>query len=205
MFDSVKQFFRLVFSDQIRLRRKKGRGLKLALAPAGSVEFTESVLHRQDRARQAEDLLLQMQHELATVLDSAPTLREHARHLVQVEAALKSQGLLLLQAAPLPVLVRASRELEEAVTNWSPVALATFRSKLAVAVAERRRAGEADALPNPVPKTVTMAPSKVEVTEVDVALADAGSSEDALRAAYAAYATVGDSEAGASDAKVRVG
>lgn len=190
MFESVKQFLRLVFSDQIRLRRKKGRRLQLALAPAGSLEFTESVLHRQESARQAEALLLQMQQELAAVLDSAPTLREHARHLVQIEAALKTQGLLLLKAAPLPVLVRALKELEEAVTNWSPVALATFRSKLAVTVTERRRAGETEALPAPahVPRTVTIAPSKVEVTEVEVSVSEAASGEEALRAAYAAMA-----------------
>lgn len=194
MFDTVKQVFRFVFSDQIRLRRSKHEGIRIALAPAGSVEVTDSMLQRQEKQRQAAALLQAMQDELHAVLQSSRSLREHSRHLVALDAALRTQGLVLLQAMPLPQLTRALFEFEQAVTNWSPVGLATLRSKIAVAIAERRRAGESDALPA-APPTPPVAPaaadSRPEVTVVEVpaeALAGAPDASEALLAAYAGLA-----------------
>lgn len=187
MFDTIKHIARLVFSDQIRLRRTKGRGLQLALTKAGTREFTPSEISREEAAQAEAALTLRMLDELTQVLAASASVRGSSPHLVQLHRALRDQGLVLLKAMPLPVLSRALAEFEEAVSNWSPVGLATLRSRVAVAVAERRRAGEEEALRaqppvqhQDVPRTT--APEVTELHGVD------GSAEVALRAAYGAAA-----------------
>lgn len=191
MFKPLVRIARTLFSDQVRLKRD-GTGVKLALQPAGTIEFTSSQLRRQEQQRQFEQLLHRMQRELEAVLKSGPEPERRMPHLLQVHKALQVHGLVLLKAMPLPMLAKALAELEEAVTNWSPEGLATLRSKMSVAVSERRKAGEAEtaaappALPHDaaIPRTST----GPEVTEVDVPI-DIDDPSAALLAAYGAAAT----------------
>ena len=89
-------------------------------------------------AKEAQDLAL-MRQQLATLLDELPETRATLRHLVFVEQALKKKGLRALRKLPLEVLQRALDQLEGLVTNWSPVGLASLRSKMAVAIIEREQ------------------------------------------------------------------
>lgn len=169
MLKTLMRAARAVFTDQIRLQRGP-EGLKVELAPPDAPRFTHSQLRRQEQQRQLRALLEAMVTELAEVLNATPGVRRRSPHLAQVEGALRVHGLLVLKAMPLPDLTLALQEFEEAVTNWSPVGLATLRSKMAVAIQERRRAGEAEqALPEPsysqVPPT---RPGTPEVTEVSL-------------------------------------
>lgn len=169
MLKTLMRAARAVFSDQIRLQRSP-QGLKVELAPPDAPRFTNSQLRRKEQQRQLAALVESMLVQLAEVLNTNPGVRRHSPHLAQVEAALRVHGLLVLKAMPLPDLTRALQEFEEAVTNWSPVGLATLRSKMAVAIAERRREGEANQEPPPgghaqVPPT---RPATPEVTEVSL-------------------------------------
>jgi hypothetical protein len=149
--------------------------------------------------------------ELARVLDADVHSRSHLRHLAFVEHALEKKGWRGLYKIPLPVLQKGLEQLEELVTNWSPLGLACLRSKMAVAVIDREHQGvdkEADAyasaivLDNP-PEVATAAieTARAQVEEVDDAAA--------LLAAYAALGTMApsgmveiQSELGSPSAKV---
>jgi hypothetical protein len=98
-------------------------------------------LSAREQAQQREqELVTAMRRELAGVLDEVPEGRAQNRHLAFFEQALSVSGLRALESLPFEALERALQQFEDLVTNWSPVALACLRSKLAVAVRERRRA-----------------------------------------------------------------
>jgi hypothetical protein len=71
------------------------------------------------------------------VLDEQPGARQALRHLVYFEAKFRRKGLKALHGTPLPLLSKALEQFEALVVNWSPVGLATLRSKMAVAVIQR--------------------------------------------------------------------
>jgi hypothetical protein len=128
------------FRDDVCLRREEGR-LRVVLQPPGAEPGNEPRPSPQQQARQREQAeLAAMRAALAAVLDELPEVRAQNRHLAFFEQALSVNGLRALESLPFDVLERALQQFEDLVTNWSPAALACLRSKLAVAVRERRRA-----------------------------------------------------------------
>jgi hypothetical protein len=128
------------FRDEVRLRREDGR-LRVVLQPPGAGAARAPRPSAQDVLRQREQAeTAAMRLELAQLFDELPEGRAQNRHLAFLEQALSVSGLRALDTLPLEVLERALEQFEALVTNWSPAALACLRSKLAVAVRERRRA-----------------------------------------------------------------
>jgi hypothetical protein len=134
----------------------------------------------------AEELAL-MRTQLAELLDEVPETRLTMRHLVMVEQALGKKGLRVLHKMPLDVLQRAHEQLEGLVTNWSPVGLASLRSKMAVAILDREHmdpaATEADSYRTAavMDQAEALSDPRSEQPEVKEV-----SDDDALAAAYAA-------------------
>jgi hypothetical protein len=87
------------------------------------------------RRRQEEHQL--MMRQLSDLLNELPGTRRTMRPLVMVEKAVAKRGLAALDKIPVDLLQRALEQFEGLVTNWSPVGLATLRSKMAVAIIER--------------------------------------------------------------------
>jgi hypothetical protein len=130
--------------------------------------------------REGQELAL-MQAQLAELLNELPETRHTLRHLVFVEQALAKKGLRALHKLPLDVLERALEQLEGLVTNWSPVGLASLRSKMAVAIIDREHQdpeAEADAYRTAAVLDHTPAPAPAEVEQ--------RTDDEALAAAYAA-------------------
>lgn len=179
---------RVFFRHELTLRREGGR-MQLSLEerlPPGEVRPEAPA---EAAARKERELLALVRTELAAVLGELPGTRRTLRHLVAVEAALHSEGWQALQRLPVTVLRRALEQFEGQVTNWSPVGLATLRSRIAVAVSTRApaqgSAGSAEEDDDPyrtAPGALTEALPTPEVVALD-ALPEA---EAALAAAYAA-------------------
>ncbi len=135
----------LFFRSQLRLRVRGGLRL----------EFVERDGQRrlspQEQAAAAERAAVgRMVGELAQCLDADPDIRPELRHLAYLETMLRQRGLEALQAVPLDVLHKALDQFEGLVSNWSPWGLATLRSKMAVALSERRQHENAAAPSTPV-------------------------------------------------------
>lgn len=128
---------RLFFVADVRLKLRGGMQMEL-LTEAPPAEATPD----EQAARQRRLELHRIVVELDEVLGQEPEIRDRLRHLVYIEQALRVQGLRLLETVPLTVLVKALEQFEGLVTNWSPQGLATLRSKMAVALGERRARGE---------------------------------------------------------------
>ncbi len=132
--------------------------------------------------REARDLDL-MRTQLAELLDELPEARRTMRHLGFVEQALAKRGLRAFDKLPVEVLQRALEQFEGLVVNWSPVGLASLRSRMAVAIIDREHLApdsESEAyVSEAVVESVPMPmPGLPEVAET--------SDTDALAAAYAA-------------------
>lgn len=78
--------------------------------------------------------------QLRSLLDESQDTRTSMRHLAFIEHALNRMGLRALSLLPVDMLRRALNQFELLVTNWSPVGLATLRSKMAVSIIDRSRA-----------------------------------------------------------------
>jgi hypothetical protein len=176
---------RVFFRHELTLRREDGRmqlTLEERLAPGEArPEAPADAAARKERER-----LALVRNELAAVLDELPGTRRALRHLVVVESALHSDGWQALQRLPVKVLRRALEQFEGLVTNWSPVGLATLRSKIAVAVNARAPAESgAEENDDPCP-TASGALTEALPTPEVVALDGLPEAEAALAAAYAA-------------------
>jgi hypothetical protein len=135
-------------------------------------------------ARREREKFALMQQQLAELLDDLPETRETLRHLVFVEQALAKKGLRALDRLPVDVLRRALEQLEGLVVNWSPVGLATLRSRIAVALIERDSSPKslvAEAEDSKVAPGLDAVPDDAFESGLEVSAA-----EDALVAAYAA-------------------
>ena len=86
----------------------------------------------------------QMRRDLYSLLERHPASRQTMRHLDLIERTLRHVDIDAVEALPVKVLTKGLAELEALVWDWSPVGLATLRSRLAVTV--KRRGHEADAL-----------------------------------------------------------
>jgi hypothetical protein len=124
------------FRYEVALRRE-GSAVHVGLEERPRPEAARR--RRVDVAAQHEqEALALIRAELSALLNEQPATRETMRHLVFVEQALARKGLRALHKIPVDLLQRALEQLEGLVTNWSPVGLANLRSKMAVAIIDRR-------------------------------------------------------------------
>jgi len=163
--------------------RKGDRGVEIVLevrsaaAPQAKKPSRAEVSTRKER----DELGLMLQ-QLGALLDELPETRHTMRHLVFVEQALAKKGLKALHKLPVDVLQRALEQIEGLVTNWSPVGLASLRSKMAVAIIDREHMDpEAEADAYRTAAVLDSDPRAVAAPEV----LDR-SDDEALAAAYAA-------------------
>jgi hypothetical protein len=171
------------FSHDLTLRRSR-EGLKVVLqarAPAA-----HAVLGAREQARLAKEKaeLELMLSELDELLDQQPGSRQTLRHIEYVRQSLRKKGLRALHKLPVDVLQRALEQFESLVSNWTPVGLASLRSKMAVAVIDREHINpdaEADAYRTTA--VLDNLPGIPSLPEVEVHCDD-----DALAEAYAALA-----------------
>lgn len=80
----------------------------------------------------AQDEAALMRGALKTTLDADPRSRRVFKHLRVVESALARDGVAGLTKLPLPLLGKASAQLEGLVSDWSAPGLAALRSHLTV-------------------------------------------------------------------------
>ena len=179
-FSTLRLALAAFFRHDLALRRAED-GVHIVLEERGDARKPKAPSRADLAARKEAQELALMREQLAALLDEQPETRPAMRHLVFVEQALAKKGLRALHKLPLDVLQRALEQLEGLVLNWSPVGLASLRSKMAVSIIDRehmdpdaeadayRTAAVMDSLPLPV-----------------ASQAEARSDDDALAAAYAA-------------------
>ena len=182
LFDPLQRAAVAFFKHDVALRRTGG-SVHIVLEQRGGPPPKPT---RQELAlrKQEEELALAMR-QLGDLLAGLPGRRRAMRHLVLVEQALGERGFGALHTLPIDVLRHALSQLEGLVTNWSPEGLANVRSKMAVAIIDRRHAGvsaEGDASPTAAVLDAgsSQLPCLPEVSDF------ASEDEDALAAAYAA-------------------
>ncbi len=210
------------FKHDLALKRERdGLHIVLEAKPtAGAAASDKDVAKKKTKAskgerekaleRKAADELKLMRQQLADLLNEMPETRLAMRHLVMVEHALGKKGVRVLHKLPLEVLQRAHEQLEGLVTNWSPVGLASLRSKMAVAILDREHMDpaqtEADAYRTAavMDRAEDLSDPRSEQPDVEEV-----SDDDALAAAYAALGNMAPSgeiefqgELGSKSAKV---
>lgn len=183
LFSPLRQAAVAFFKHDVALRREEG-GVQIVLeerGPGGARQPSRAELARQKEKAEVALML----EQVASLLDDMPETRQTMRHLVFVEQALVKKGLKALHKLPLDVLQHALSQLEGLVTNWSPVGLASLRSKMAVAIIDRDHLdhdAEAD-----VYRTAAVLDSPLPPPPVVAPESRLGPSDDeALAAAYAA-------------------
>lgn len=175
------------FRDDIELRRDPD-GVKVVLQAAPAKPSKRQTREQQAAKRENEELQL-MRQQLAELLNELPETRQALKHLVFVEHAIGKRGLKALHKLPLDVLEKALEQLEGLVTNWSPVGLASLRSKMAVAIIDREhRNPEAEADAYRTAAVIDSLPDEAAHPE------PAGNEDDALAAAYAALGHLAPAE-----------
>jgi hypothetical protein len=182
LFNPIRKLVAAVFQHDLALRREHS-GVRVVLEERSMRPGRGKAPSRAElaAAREAKELEL-MRAQLAELLNEVPETRHTMRHLVFVEQALTRKGLRALHKLPLDVLQRALEQFDGLVTNWSPVGLASLRSKMAVAIIDRENMdpdAEADAYRTAAVMDASPAPS----SEPEL---PSRSDDDALAAAYAA-------------------
>lgn len=167
------------FRNDIELKRDPG-GVKVVLQSPPPKPSKRQTREQEVVKRETEELQL-MRRQLAELLDELPETRTALKHLVFVEHAIGKRGLKALHKLPLDVLEKALEQLEGLVTNWSPVGLASLRSKMAVAIIDREHDNpEAEADAYRTAAVMDRPPEDAATPE------PAGNEDEALAAAYAA-------------------
>ena len=190
LFSPLRQAAVAFFKHDVALRREEG-SVQLVLEERGP--GGQRVPTRAELAQKKEKAeLALMLEQLAGLLDDMAETRQTMRHLVFVEQALTKKGLKALHKLPLDVLQHALAQLEGLVTNWSPVGLASLRSKMAVAIIDRDHLdhdAETDAY-----RTAAVLDSPMPEAPVPAPVSEIGPSDDeALAAAYAALGALAPS------------
>jgi len=198
LFSPIRRAAAAFFKHDLALKRERdGLHIVLEAKPSAEVAPVRAAGHKKSKPgkgerekaaelKAAEELAL-MRKQLAELLNEVPETRLAMRHLVMVEHALGKKGVRVLHKLPLEVLQRAHVQLEGLVTNWSPVGLASLRSKMAVAILDREHMGpaetEADAHRTAavIEQVEDLSDPRSEQPEVEEV-----SDDDALAAAYAA-------------------
>lgn len=191
----LRQAATAFFKHDVTLRRGD-KGVQLVLeqkkpapprAKAGSDDKDKA------RRRDAEELAL-MRQQLGALLSEVPETRRTLLALVAVEQALNKKGLRALRKLPLAVLRRGLDQFEGLVTNWSPVGLATLRSKMAVLILEREGEDaddDGDAYHTAAVMDDADDGADVDSAPVPLEAADEAAADEAAALA-AAYAALGD-------------
>ncbi len=171
------------FSHDLTVRRSRD-GLKVVLqARTPGVHAALGALEQARLAKEKAELQL-MLSELDELLEQQPGSRQTLRHIEFVRQSLHKKGLRALHKLPVDVLQRALEQFESLVSNWTPVGLASLRSKMAVAIIDREHINadaEADAYRTTA--VIDNLPSIPTLPDVDTR-----SDDEALAAAYAALA-----------------
>ena len=196
-FSPLRQAAEAFFKHDLALRRDAA-GLQIVLEarPATPKEPGKKAKNGKpapvQREQEARALMLE---QLSALLAEVPSTRSALRHLAFVEQALHRKGLRALDKLPLEMLKPALEQLESLVTNWSPVGLASLRSKMAVAIIDREQmAPEQQAAVEAETETNE---SRVEPPEIDARLLrdrEANEEDKALTAAYAALSPMAPTE-----------
>jgi hypothetical protein len=132
---------------ELRLRID-GRRLRLVLeTPAGAAENAApatppAAAPIAPTAAAPDEGPSQMQLELHRLLGQHRQARHLMRHLGYVERSLGLAGADALDQLPLDVLVKASAQLEQLVTDWSAPGLAELRLRLGMAIADQEEAAK---------------------------------------------------------------
>lgn len=185
-FKPLKQIVDAIFRHDLVLRRDAG-GVRVVLSDRASVAGSgRKSLAEEAAAKERQELAL-MRSQLATVLDELPETRHTMRHLAFVDQALGKKGLRALDKLPLGLMRHALDQFEGLVTNWSPVGLAGLRAKMAVALI-RREALDPDDGPDSY-RTSALHETGPPRDAAGVVVLERDD-EEALAAAYAAYATM---------------
>ena len=167
------------FRNDIELKRDPS-GVKVVLQ-AQPPKPSKRKTREQETVKRDTDELQLIRQQLTALLDELAETRPALKHLVFVEHAIGKRGLKALHKLPVDVLEKALVQLEGLVTNWSPVGLASLRSKMAVAIIDREHRNpeaEADAY-----RTAAVMDNLHE----DAPPAEPqGNEDEALAAAYAA-------------------
>ncbi len=180
IFDAVRRAQAVFFKQHLRLRREE-HGVRLVLEERGAAPSQDERGSRTSPESLEADLRLRVCGELAALLDAQPGARRVMRHLVFVENSLSRSGLAVLDELPVPVLQRALEQFEGLVSNWSPVGLATLRSRMAVSITRREH------LPQQEPPDSTRPTYPVSLDDTDaLPVAEECSDTAVLTAVYAA-------------------
>lgn len=169
------------FRNDIELKRDPG-GVKVVLQAPPPKPGKRTRGEIATVKRETEELQL-MRRQLAELLDALPETRATLKHLVFVEHAVGKSGLKALNKLPLDVLEKALLQFEGLVTNWSPVGLASLRSKMAVAIMDREHHPPEPEPEGDADRTEAVLDSRPDEAAVPEPDANEG---DALAAAYAA-------------------
>ncbi len=183
VFKPLQHAAKAFFSHDLAVQRADG-GLHIVLKERPAKPEAGAVDAAAPTERRPDELAL-IRRQLADVLDAGPGTRSALRHLVFVEHALAKKGLRALDKLPLDVLRRALEQFEGLITNWSPVGLASLRSKMAVAVMEREQHDADTTIEDSGDESVLDELTTSEYAALEVSESD---DADALAAAYAAVA-----------------
>ena len=190
-FSPLRQAAEAFFKHDLALRRDAA-GLQIVLEarPAAPKEpGTKPRSGKPASAQREQEVLALMLEQLGALLAEVPSTRSALPHLGFVEQALRKKGLRALDKLPLEVLQRALEQLESLVTNWSPVGLASLRSKMAVAIIGREQMAPEQQAAVEAEAEAGTNESRAEPAAFDaLALRDQEANENhqALAAAYAA-------------------
>lgn len=191
-FNPVRRAAVAFFKHDLALR-KDPAGLQIVLESRAVTPAPAKKPKKDSRAelaarREKQDLALILE-QLGGLLAELPETRSALRHLVFVEHALQKKGVRALHKLPLDVLQRAHEQLESLVVNWSPVGLASLRSKMAVAIIDREHMDPA--VESEVYRTAAILDTPpVEPVQPEFSTL---SEDDALAAAYAALGNMAPS------------
>jgi len=157
--DAVRRATRAFFRSHLSLSWQQGP----------KVEWVERGRPRpptpeEQAATHAQQELVLIRQELAEVLDEMPDVRESLRHLVFLEQSLHQHGLAALYQVPLEVLQTALEQFEGLISNWSPHGLASLRSRMAVALADRH-AHEGESVQPLTAPAVASAPGRARAAD----------------------------------------
>lgn len=192
-FSTLKRAAQAFFKHDVVLKRDDA-GVRVVLAerpsepPPRAARREAPVLTREQRE------LALARRELAELLDRGATLRSTLRHLAFLEHALAKKGWDALHKLPLDVLSKALEQFETMVTNWSPVGLASLRSRMAVAVMAREHSGAVAGVDSdvaPLADEGAAAPSPAAAAGAGASSAPSEIDDDAAAALLAAYAATG--------------
>jgi len=183
----LRRLYAAIFKQHVSVRVSQGV-VKLSLKDEPQLpEHLRTPTKAELAARREQQDFVLIQQQLAELLNDLPETRATMRHLVFVEQALDRKGLRALHKLPLDVLQRALEQLEGLVVNWSPIGLASLRSKMAVAIIDRdHQHNQADAEADAYRTASVIDTMPDELGDTFKQGVEVRTDDDALAAAYSA-------------------